>query len=229
MNCVVAPTLPLFDAPSSMAFELTAAELEEAVTERDKDAINKAGGHLGIAEKLKTDPKVGLCGTELSEESLARRKEAFGVNEFEYPPPKSFLQLCRDALDDLTVQILCVAAIISLGIGAGLPKHREEYGYLEGIAIVIVVFVVVFLQAYIDYVKEQKFRQLNSIKDNYAVKVVRNGEVHAVTAGEVLVGDVVELSAGDKVPADGVFPGGQQAARRRVRDDRRAHRHRQVT
>ena len=149
--------------------------------------------------------KLGLCGTELSEENLTKRKEAFGVNEFEYPPPKSFLQLCRDALDDLTVQILCVAAIISLGIGAGLKKHREEYGYLEGIAIVLVVFVVVFLQAYIDYVKEQKFRQLNSIKDNYAVKVVRNGEVHAVTAGEVLVGDVVELSAGDKIPADGVF------------------------
>ena len=188
-----------------MTFELTAAELEEAVTERDKDAIAKAGGHLGIADKLKTDPKLGLCGTELSEENLTKRKEAFGVNEFEYPPPKSFLQLCRDALDDLTVQILCVAAIISLGIGAGLKKHREEYGYLEGIAIVLVVFVVVFLQAYIDYVKEQKFRQLNSIKDNYAVKVVRNGEVHAVTAGEVLVGDVVELSAGDKVPADGVF------------------------
>ena len=188
-----------------MTFELTAAELEEAVTERDKDAIAKAGGHLGIADKLKTDPKLGLCGTELSEENLTKRKEAFGVNEFEYTPPKSFLQLCRDALDDLTVQILCVAAIISLGIGAGLKKHREEYGYLEGIAIVLVVFVVVFLQAYIDYVKEQKFRQLNSIKDNYAVKVVRNGEVHAVTAGEVLVGDVVEVSAGDKVPADGVF------------------------
>ena len=198
--------LPLLRAqPYAMTFELTAAELEEAVTERDKDAIAKAGGHLGIADKLKTDPKLGLCGTELSEENLTKRKEAFGVNEFEYPPPKSFLQLCRDALDDLTVQILCVAAIISLGIGAGLKKHREEYGYLEGIAIVLVVFVVVFLQAYIDYVKEQKFRQLNSIKDNYAVKVVRNGEVHAVTAGEVLVGDVVEVSAGDKVPADGVF------------------------
>ena len=194
-----------FAQPYAMTFELTAAELEEAVTERDKDAIAKAGGHLGIADKLKTDPKLGLCGTELSEENLTKRKEAFGVNEFEYPPPKSFLQLCRDALDDLTVQILCVAAIISLGIGAGLKKHREEYGYLEGIAIVLVVFVVVFLQAYIDYVKEQKFRQLNSIKDNYAVKVVRNGEVHAVTAGEVLVGDVVELSAGDKIPADGVF------------------------
>ena len=86
-----------------------------------------------------------------------------------------------------------------LGI-AGMLKHREEYGYLEGIAIVVVACVVVFLQAYIDYVKELKFRQLNSIKDNYDVKVVRGGEVHVVTAGEVVVGDLVELVAGDKVP-----------------------------
>ena len=161
-----------------------------------------------------------------SEESLARRKEAFGVNEFEYPPPKSFLQLCRDALDDLTVQILCVAAIISLGIGAGLPKHREEYGYLEGIAIVIVVFVVVFLQAYIDYVKEQKFRQLNSIKDNYAVKVVRNGEVRGDRRRGF--GGRGRAQRRRQGPRRQRIPRGQQAARRRVRDDRRAHRHRQV-
>ena len=42
-------------------------------------------------------------------------------------------------MNDVTVQILCVAAVISLGIGAGIRKHREEYGYLEGIAIVAVV------------------------------------------------------------------------------------------
>ena len=113
-------------------------------------------------------------------------------------------------MNDVTVQILCIAAIIPLGIGAGLKKHREEYGYLEGIAIVVVVCVVVFLQAYIDYVKELKFRQLNSIKDNYMVKVVRDGEVHAVTAGEVMVGDLVELVAGDKVPADGIFVEGSK-------------------
>ena len=64
-------------------------------------------------------------------------------------------------------------------------------------------------KAYIDYVKELKFRQLNSIKDNYMVKVVRDGEVHAVTAGE-MVGDLVELVAGDKVPADGIFVEGSK-------------------
>jgi Ca2+-transporting ATPase len=190
---------------ASSTFELQAKQLEECITDRDKDVVKNAGGVEGLASKLKTDTKLGLHGEQLTAGALSARVAAFGANEFEYPPPKSFLALCREAMNDVTVQILCVAAVISLGIGAGLKKHREEYGYLEGIAIVVVVCVVVFLQAYIDYVKEQKFRQLNSIKDNYAVKVVRGGEVHAVTAGEVLVGDLVELCAGDKVPADGIF------------------------
>ena len=91
-----------------------------------------------------------------------------------------------------------------------MKKHRDEYGYLEGIAIVIVVIVVVFLQAGIDYAKEMKFRQLNSIKDNYQVKVVRDGRSVAVHAGEIMVGDLVELAAGDKVPADGLFVEGSK-------------------
>lgn len=194
----------------STTFELDAKQLEECITERDKDVVKNAGGVEGLAKKLKTDTKLGLNGDQLTAAGLEARRAAFGANEFEYPPPKSFLALCREALNDVTVQILCVAAVISLAIGAGVKKHREEYGYLEGIAIVVVVCVVVFLQAYIDYVKEQKFRQLNSIKDNYSVKVVRNGEVLAVGAGEVLVGDLVELCAGDKVPADGVFVEGSK-------------------
>ena len=48
------------------------------------------------------------------------------------------------------------------------------------------------------------------MKDNYAVKVVRGGVARAVTAGEVLVGDLVELVAGDKVPADGIFVEGSK-------------------
>ena len=191
-------------------FELQTKQLEECITERDKEYVINAGGVKGLAKKLKTDTKLGLNGDQLTAAALEARQDAFGANEFDYPPPKRFLELCRDAMNDVTVQILCVAAVISLGIGAGLKKHREGYGYLEGIAIVVVVCVVVFLQAYIDYVKELKFRQLNSIKDNYTVKVVRGGEVQTVTAGEVLVGDLVELSAGDKVPADGLFVDGSK-------------------
>jgi Ca2+-transporting ATPase len=205
---------PLLASPSasemSASFAISAGALEEAITERDKSVVIDAGGVLGLAKQLKTDVKHGLSDAELAGGALEARQSAFGRNEFEYPPPKSFLQLCAAAFNDLTIQILCVAALISLGIGAGVRSHREEYGYLEGIAIVVVVCFVVFLQAGIDYSKELKFRQLNSVKDNYAVKVVRGGVARAVTAGEVLVGDLVELVAGDKVPADGIFVEGSK-------------------
>lgn len=190
-----------------MGVGVNAAEFEHWVTERDKKALEKVGGVERVAEAVGSDLKKGLCADAWNS---AERKESYGVNEFEYPPPKSFLELCNDALADVTVRILIAASIVSLAIGAGMKKHRDEYGYLEGIAIVIVVIVVVFLQAGIDYAKEMKFRQLNSIKDNYQVKVVRDGRSVAVHAGEIMVGDLVELAAGDKVPADGLFVEGSK-------------------
>ena len=129
----------------SASFAISAGALEEAITERDKSVVTDAGGVVGLAKKLKTDVKHGLGDAELAGPALEARRSAFGRNEFEYPPPKSFLQLCAVAFNDLTIQILCVAALISLGIGAGVRSHREEYGYLEGIAIVVVVCFVVFL------------------------------------------------------------------------------------
>ena len=186
---------------------VNAATFEAWVTDRDGKALASAGGVDAIAAALGCDLKRGLCDRAWASEE---RKESYGVNEFEYPPPKSFWELCKDALGDLTVRILIAASVVSLAVGAGMKSHREEYGYLEGIAIVLVVFVVVFLQAFIDYAKEMKFRQLNSVKDNYQVKVHRDGKSVAVPAGEIMVGDLVELAAGDKVPADALFVEGSK-------------------
>ena len=184
---------------------ITSSELERVITDRDYAFLKtQCGGPHALAELLESNPKSGLTRVQRSSSEGKRqeREVKFGKNEFEYPPPKTFLQLCVIALEDFTVRILIAAAVVSLAIGAGMKEHRDEYGYLEGIAIVIVVMVVVFLQAYIDYAKEKKFRQLNSVKDNYNVKTVIDGEVEQIPAGEVLVGDVLELTAGDKIPAD---------------------------
>mmetsp|Transcript_12255 Transcript_12255/g.42510 ORF Transcript_12255/g.42510 Transcript_12255/m.42510 type:complete len:1092 (+) Transcript_12255:149-3424(+) len=202
------------------SYQVDADTLQTMVTERDtlvdksdpssaqgKAELAKLGGVSGLAAKLKTDLEKGVSGQEAE---LASRREALGTNEFEYPPPKTLLELVGDAFNDLTVRILCVAAIVSLGIGAGMKEHREEYGYLEGIAIIVVVWIVVGLQAGIDYTKERKFRKLNSVKDNYDVKVLRNGQPLAVPANDIVVGDLVTLTAGDKLPADGVFVAGSK-------------------
>ena len=189
---------------------LSPSVLEGVVTDRDFSFVKERGGPHAMAESLASNGKKGLTTEQRSmdhggEGGRAKREETFGKNEFEYPPPKTFLELCWIALEDFTVRILMAAAVVSLGIGAGMKEHREEYGYLEGIAIVLVVIVVVLLQSGIDYTKEKKFRQLNSVKDNYNVKVVVDGEVKQIPAGEVLVGDVLELTAGDKIPADCLY------------------------
>lgn len=106
-------------------FGLDAKQLEECITERDKQVLVDAGGVGGVAAKLKTDSKSGLSGDGVSDAALRERGEFFGRNEFEYPPPKTFLQLCVDAMQDVTVRILIVASVISLGgVAAEVQQAR---------------------------------------------------------------------------------------------------------
>ena len=185
--------------------DLRQQELVDLIDDRDKDKLSKLGGVEGVAKLLKSDVKDGISNAELTEEDLQRRIAAFGSNTFEYPPPKTLIQLMLEQLEDKTLQLLCFAAVISLVIGLAVTCHRQDYGYLEGIAIVLVVIVVTMVSSIIDYNKERKFRELNSVKDNYDVKCVRGGHVLGISVAEILVGDVIELTTGDKIPADALF------------------------
>ncbi|CAN8075489.1 unnamed protein product [Agarophyton chilense] len=185
-------------------FSLSPDELVQMVEERDRQTLRKLGGPLGITKALCSHPQHGISADEIAAGTLTR-SEYYGANKFKYPPPKSLYRLIFEAFHDLTIIILSIAAIVSLIIGSALEENREHYGYLEGIAIVIVVIVVVMVQALIDRQKEKKFRQLNSVKDNYAVQVVRASAITSVDAENILVGDVIKISAGDKIPADAIL------------------------
>jgi len=139
------------------------------------------------------------------EQSLELRRKAFGANKFKYPPPKSFFYLMFRACQEITVLILAIAATVSLTIGLAVEENRNEYGYIEGLAIVIVLIIIVMVQASIDYSKEKKFRHLNSVKDNYNVHVVRNAQTVQLPMEELVVGDIMKVSAGDKIAADCVI------------------------
>eukprot|EP00178_Gracilaria_changii_P023857 TRINITY_DN720_c0_g1_i1.p1 TRINITY_DN720_c0_g1~~TRINITY_DN720_c0_g1_i1.p1 ORF type:complete len:719 (+),score=149.17 TRINITY_DN720_c0_g1_i1:289-2445(+) len=185
-------------------FTVSADELVRIVEERDRRALDLLGGPSGLAEALHSHPQHGLSPDEIAA-GTQPRSEHFGMNKFKYPPPKTFFRLVFEAFHDVTIIILSVAAIVSLIIGSAIEENREHFGYLEGIAIVIVVIVVVMVQALIDRQKEKKFRQLNSVKDNYAVQVVRASASTSVDAESILVGDVIKIAAGDKLPADAVL------------------------
>lgn len=192
------------DGRFAPTFPISPDDLVNVVELHDRGWIDEHGGLPGLAQALATSLDTGISGDEIAA-SLAPRAEAYGSNVFKYPPPKGFIRLVFEAFKDLTIIILCVAAVVSLSIGLALAEKRDEYGYLEGIAIVLVVCVVVLVQATIDKQKEAKFRQLNSVKDNYDVQVVRAGSTESRPADEILVGDVIKVSAGDKLPADGIL------------------------
>lgn len=89
---------------------------------------------------------------------------------------------------------------------ARLKDEESHYGWIEGLAILISVIVVVFVTAFNDYSKERQFRGLQSrIEGEHKFSVIRAGEVHQISVGDIVVGDILQIKYGDLLPADGVL------------------------
>eukprot|EP01087_Luapelamoeba_hula_P022590 TRINITY_DN813_c0_g1_i1.p2 TRINITY_DN813_c0_g1~~TRINITY_DN813_c0_g1_i1.p2 ORF type:complete len:988 (-),score=216.19 TRINITY_DN813_c0_g1_i1:69-3032(-) len=169
-----------------------------------RNGLDDVGGIKGLAEKLKTNLKTGIDKKEV-DEKFQSRQEAFGKNQLPSPPETSLLELIWEGLQDSTLILLCVSAVISLILGI---LENPSHGWIEGTAILVAVFLVVTVTAVNDYQKEKQFRKLNDRKNNKAVKVIRGGEQCQVSIFEINVGDIVIIETGDILCADGLFVDG---------------------
>ncbi|CAL4064879.1 unnamed protein product [Meganyctiphanes norvegica] len=195
-------------------------QLRELMEVRGSEGIDKIKQDHGTAEdlcsKLYSSPLRGLSGNA---SDLEHRRDTFGSNIIPPKPPKTFLTLVWEALQDVTLIILQVAAVVSLGLSFYRPPHteseddgiahdegEEEAGWIEGAAILISVAVVVIVTAFNDYTKERQFRGLqNRIEGEHKFSVIRNGEVQQINVGEIVVGDICQVKYGDLLPTDGVL------------------------
>ncbi|XP_055314462.1 plasma membrane calcium-transporting ATPase 2 isoform X3 [Sitodiplosis mosellana] len=191
--------------------------LRELMEHRGREGIariNEVGGVQELCKKLYTSPNEGLSG---SRADIEHRRETFGSNTIPPKPPKTFLQLVWEALQDVTLIILEVAALVSLGLSFYSPKEEEtpvkkvqeeddSHGWIEGLAILISVIVVVIVTAFNDYSKERQFRGLqNRIEGEHKFSVIRNGEAKNISVGDIVVGDICQIKYGDLLPADGIL------------------------
>ncbi|KIK99153.1 hypothetical protein PAXRUDRAFT_132713 [Paxillus rubicundulus Ve08.2h10] len=141
--------------------------------------------------------------------SLEVRKSVFGENILPQRPTKSLLGLMWLALKDKVLVLLSIAAVVSLALGLfqdfGTPRPEGEppVDWVEGVAIVIAILIVVVVGSLNDWQKERQFKVLNEKKEERGVKVIRNGVEH-----EVVVGDIALLEPGEIVPCDGIFLSG---------------------
>jgi calcium-translocating P-type ATPase len=156
-----------------------------------------AGGLSAVLDLLQTNPDDGI-----SEDSIDVRRHLFGANSLPSAPRKSFWQLFVDTFDDATLQILIVAAIVSLAIGI---YDDPATGYVEGMAILAACLIVSVVTALNDYQKESQFRELSQANDDVDVIVIRSGRHCSIPVGDIVVGDIVCLEAGDAIPCDGVI------------------------
>ncbi|VDO23768.1 unnamed protein product [Heligmosomoides polygyrus] len=89
---------------------------------------------------------------------------------------------------------------------AGVDDSEHDAGWIEGVAILISVIVVVLVTALNDYTKERQFRGLQAkIETEHKFAVIRGGQSIQVVVNELVVGDVAQIKYGDLLPADGVL------------------------
>lgn len=90
-------------------------------------------------------------------------------------------------------------------MGTAKPDYRNT-AWIEGFAILMAVMICASVTAVNDYQKEQQFLKLNSVADSRKkVTLRRNGELLDIHQDNLLVGDVVQLSEGMEIPADGLL------------------------
>ncbi|WVZ21172.1 hypothetical protein V8G54_008494 [Vigna mungo] len=198
LNLSTEYTLP--EEVKTAGFEICADELGSIVEGRDVKKLKIHDGVEGITNKLNTSVDDGIS---TSEHLLNQRKEIYGVNKFTESPARGFWVFVWEALQDTTLMILAVCALVSLVVGIvmeGWPKGAQD-----GIGIVASILLVVFVTATSDYRQSLQFKDLDKEKKKITVQVTRNGCRQKLSIYDLLPGDIVHLNIGDQVPADGLF------------------------
>jgi P-type Ca2+ transporter type 2C len=109
---------------------------------------------------------------------------------------------------------LSIAAVVSLALGlfqdfsSARPQGQPPVDWVEGVAIIVAILIVVLVGSLNDWQKEKQFKALNQKKEDRLVKVIRDGAERQINIDQVVVGDVVLLEPGEIIPCDGVFLSG---------------------
>ncbi|KAF8253797.1 calcium ATPase [Wilcoxina mikolae CBS 423.85] len=143
-------------------------------------------------------------------DSFKDRLRVFKENRLPEKKSKSLFELMWIALMDKVLLLLSAAALISLALGLyqtfGMKHHEgPSVDWVEGVAIIVAVVIVIVVGAGDDWQKERQFVKLNKKKEDRTVKVIRLGRSLQISVYDLMVGDICHLEPGDLIPADGVF------------------------
>ncbi|GMY19041.1 calcium-transporting ATPase 4, plasma membrane-type-like isoform X1 [Fagus crenata] len=182
-------------------FSIHPDELSSIVRSHDIKGLKIHGGVEGIARKICVSLNEGV-----STDDLPTRQKIYGFNSYTEKPSRTFLMFVWDALHDLTLNILMVCAVVSIGVG--IPTEGWPKGIYDGVGILLSIFLVVMVTAISDFKQSLQFKDLDREKKKIFIQVTRDGRRNKVSIYDLVVGDIVHLSIGNQVPADGIYISG---------------------
>jgi len=163
--------------------------------------LEKVDWKEGLLKSLVTDAETGIIG-DIND--IKRRRKFFGKNKRSLPTVRSFWAILWDQFDEFYMQVLIILGGISLLLAFFAPGMNKWSKILEAISIFFAVLFAGMLQTVCDWGKEKQFLRLRSEIMSEKVQVLRGqyGTSQTILNSDLVVGDVVLLSEGDRVPAD---------------------------
>ena len=198
--------------PNTSPFCHSPADLNKLHDPKSLDVLRSFGGLAGLATSLNVDVTTGLSVDELQTATASDRVRIYGKNQLPAKKPKSIWRLAWITFQEAVLVLLTVAGTISLALGlyetfgtTHAPDDPTPVDWVEGVAILSAVAIVVVVASHNDWQKEKAFVKLNTKKDDREVKVLRSGKSMLINVADVVVGDVMYLEPGDLIPVDGIF------------------------
>ncbi|XP_066360322.1 probable calcium-transporting ATPase 9, plasma membrane-type [Miscanthus floridulus] len=179
-------------------FSINPDELASITSKHYMKVLKMHGGVDGISTKIRSSFDHGISASDLD-----TRQTIYGVNRYVEKPARNFWMFVWDALQDMTLIILMVCALISAVVG--LASEGWPKGMYDGLGIILSILLVVMVTAISDYRQSLQFKELDNEKKKIFIHVTRDGCRQKISIFDLVVGDIVHLSIGDQVPADGLY------------------------
>lgn len=133
----------------------------------------------------------------LSAEEVRLAREKHGDNSLVKEKSKSFLKKFLENLSDPIIKVLLIAVILEVIFTFG------HCNYIETAGIILAVLIATTVSTVSEYGSEQAFKRMQEENEGSTARVIRDGIVSVITVDEIVVGDLVLVSEGDTVFADG--------------------------
>ena len=138
----------------------------------------------------------------LTNKEVIEQRKKYGSNEITKAKQKGMIKLFLESLGDPIIKIL----LIALGIKTMFLFH--DFDWFETLGIVIAILIASLISTISEYGSEAAFKRLQLESSKLKCKVKRNNQIQEILIDEVVVGDLVLLQTGDKIPADGIIKSG---------------------